>query len=155
MVRVPSRKRQVGPHLATSLAEATCEAPVKPLAEAACEETSGATTPGVESSDTIDNIKDQDLKSTCLVACGSSRRSTTHKSMWDQMMKNPGKTLAGDNSKAPGKPCQGRSLGRSQARAQQGSATSPPLQHGDKHASEAGACMAACRSSWKPITLPT
>ena len=132
MLRVASSKRQAGPRPATSLAEATCEAPGKLLAGAACEETSRATTLGVESSDTIDNVKDQDWKSTCLVACGSSRRSTTHESTWDQMMKTPGKTLAGDDSKAPGKPCRGRSLGRGQARARQGFATSPPLQCDDQ-----------------------
>ena len=84
----------------------------KPLAKAACEETSKATTFGVEGSDTIDNVRNQVLGSTCLVACGSSRRSTTHESMWDQKLKTPGKTLVGDDSEAPDKPCWGRSLGR-------------------------------------------
>ena len=135
MPRVASSKRQAGPRPATSLAEVTYAAPSKPLVGAACEETIKATTLGLESSDTIDNVKDQDLKSTCLVACGSSRRSTTHESTWDQMMKTPGKTLAGDDSKAPGKPCRGRSLGRGQAHARRGVATSPPLQSNDKRAS--------------------
>ena len=85
--RVASSKRQAGPRPATSLAEATCEAPGKPLAGAAREGTSRATTLGVESSDTIDNVQDQYLKSTCLVACGSPRRSKSHESTCDQMMK--------------------------------------------------------------------
>ena len=50
------------------------------------------------------------------------------------MMTTPGKSLAGDDSKAPGKPCRGQSLGRSQTRGRQGSATSPPHQRGNKHA---------------------
>ena len=107
MLKVTSNRRLAGPCPATSLAEATCAAPDKPLARVACKETSKATTLGLEISNTIDNVKDQDLKSTCLVACGSSRRSITHESTWDQTMKTPGKTLAGDDSKAPGKPCRG------------------------------------------------
>jgi len=57
-LNVTSSRRLAGPCLATSLAEATCEAPGKLLAGAAYEETSRATTLGVESSDTIDNVKD-------------------------------------------------------------------------------------------------
>ena len=132
----------------------TCAAPGKPLAGAPCEETSKATTLGVEGPDTINNVQEQDLKSTCLVACGSSRRSTTHESKWDQMMKIPSKTLAGDDSKAPGKPCRGQPLGRGQTRARQGFTTSPPLQCDNRHANEAGAYVVACRSSWKLTIAP-
>ena len=98
VARVVSSKRQAGPRPATSLPEVTYEAPDKPLAGAVCKVASTATTLGFESSNNINNDEDQDLKSTCLLACGSSRRSTTHKSTWDQMMKTPGKTLAGDDS---------------------------------------------------------
>ena len=64
-------KRLAGPRLATSLAEATCEAPDKLLAWAACEGTSRATTLGVESSDNIDNVKDQGLESVGVKTDGS------------------------------------------------------------------------------------
>ena len=57
MLKVISSRRLAGPRPATSLAKATCEATGKLLAWAACEETSRAITLGVESSNTIDNVK--------------------------------------------------------------------------------------------------
>ena len=72
MLKVTRSRRLAGPRPATSPAEATCEAPGKNLAGAACEEASRATTFGAESSDTIDTIKTKDLESTCPIACSPS-----------------------------------------------------------------------------------